>query len=100
MFRIIDHHRGMQHSGVSRYALKRWLKVYHPVLIEILSIKKQRCIVDCEWDKWKTGECSKSCGGGELYITRNKISEARNGGKGCAGNSSIVQECNVEACPS
>ena len=56
--------------------------------------------VDCEWDKWKTGECSKSCGRGELYIIRDKISEAKNGGKECVGNSSVVQECNVEACPS
>ena len=56
-------------------------------------------LVDCQWDKWKTGECSKTCGGGKLFIERKKITEASNGGKECSGNSTIIHECNVEHCP-
>ena len=55
--------------------------------------------VDCEWDKWKTGKCSTTCGGGVKYVTRKKIVEAAHGGKNCSGDSIITESCNVEECP-
>ena len=51
------------------------------------------------WDQWKTVECTKTCGGGEEFITRNIKTEAAHGGRECIGNSTIIQKCNVEECP-
>ena len=51
------------------------------------------------WDKWDDGECSKSCGGGEKNVQRNKKVEAANGGKECSGPSNILETCNVQQCP-
>ena len=54
--------------------------------------------VDCVWDKWNIGECSKTCGGGKKIITRAKKVEADHGGKECSGSSNITESCNVEEC--
>ena len=56
-------------------------------------------VVDCIWDKWQVGECSKSCDGGERQITRLRKVEASHGGYDCEGPSNITESCNVEGCP-
>ena len=56
-------------------------------------------VVDCIWDKWQVGECSKSCDGGERQITRLRKVEASHGGNDCEGPSNITESCNVEGCP-
>ena len=56
-------------------------------------------IVDCIWDKWQVGQCSKSCDGGERQITRSRKVEASHGGYDCEGPSNITESCNVEGCP-
>ena len=55
--------------------------------------------VDCQWDDWKEGQCSKSCGGGTQIDTRLKKIKAAYGGEECAGPSNITKECNTQNCP-
>lgn len=56
-------------------------------------------IVDCRWGDWNFGECSKSCGGGVRFDTREKLIKALNGGKDCSGPSNITENCNIHDCP-
>lgn len=56
-------------------------------------------IVHCEWDEWKIGECSLTCGGGERTNTREEKQSAEHGGDECEGLSSITESCNIEECP-
>ena len=56
-------------------------------------------LVDCEWDEWKTGICSKTCGGGSRTNTRTAKIDAAHGGEECNGTSSITENCNTQECP-
>jgi hypothetical protein len=56
-------------------------------------------LVDCEWNEWKIGECSQTCGGGERTNTRDKKIREAHGGKECSGSSTITETCNVNDCP-
>ena len=56
-------------------------------------------IVHCEWDEWQVGECSKSCGGGNMTKTREEKVSADHGGKECEGLAAITESCNVQECP-
>ena len=49
------------------------------------------------WTNW--GECSKECGGGEKFRTREKIPE-QYGGEPCIGENEESQPCNTHNCPS
>ena len=44
-------------------------------------------------------KCSKTCGGGEKLMERWHIELAKHGGKNCSGESTMVQRCNVQDCP-
>ena len=57
-------------------------------------------LVNCEWSDWPTDwtTCSKDCGGGTQSKTRTKTVEAQHGGTECAGDTVIVQSCNMTAC--
>ena len=55
--------------------------------------------MDCEWDEWKLGECSKTCGGGERTNTRDTKVRAAHGGDECSGSSTVNEPCSVEECP-
>ena len=54
--------------------------------------------VNCEWDDWVIGECSKPCGGGEVTNTRDKKVKAAHGGLECLGSAIITSVCNIEPC--
>ena len=54
--------------------------------------------VDCKWDEWQIGECSKSCGGGSQTNTRMKKVEEADGGA-CMGSDTVTVSCNVQECP-
>ena len=54
--------------------------------------------MDCEWDEWEVGECSKSCGGGTRTNSRKRIVGGY-GGKDCSGSSIVLENCNVQECP-
>ena len=55
--------------------------------------------VDCEWDDWAVGACSKSCGGGTRTNERSPKIEADFGGSNCTGASNITEDCNIIPCP-
>ena len=47
-----------------------------------------------------SGSCSKTCGGGEQTFTRTCTNPSpANCGKPCEGESTKVDECNTQACP-
>ena len=54
--------------------------------------------IHCEWDEWKIGECSRSCGTGTRMNNRTKLVEEAHGGT-CNGQSSEIVECNTQPCP-
>ena len=54
--------------------------------------------VNCQWSDWETGQCSKTCGGGERTNTRTKKVAEEHGGT-CTGSSSVSEACNGEGCP-
>ena len=54
--------------------------------------------MDCEWDDWVEGDCSRTCGAGQQNNTRVKLVEEANGGT-CTGESSNVTSCLVSECP-
>ena len=58
-----------------------------------------RNIVDCEWNDWINGTCTKSCGGGTRTNTRTKKVSAAHGGEDCDGPAAIKDSCNVQNCP-
>ena len=55
--------------------------------------------VNCEWNEWIIGECSKSCGEGIRTNTRSIKTGAEHGGKDCDGPTSIEERCNKGECP-
>jgi hypothetical protein len=55
--------------------------------------------VHCQWDEWKVGECSKTCGGGLKTNTRQPSVTANHGGQECSGSSKVTESCNIQECP-
>ena len=55
--------------------------------------------VHCEWDDWKEGDCSKTCGGGSRYDTRETKTDAVHGGNDCKGARIEEVSCNIQECP-
>ena len=55
-------------------------------------------IVQCEWNDWQIGPCSKTCGGGTRINHRTKKTEEANGGN-CEGEATIEEVCNAQVCP-
>ena len=49
-----------------------------------------------EWELWS--ECSKSCDGGKQTRRRDKLTNAKNGGKDCDGKSLGERDCNKQNC--
>jgi len=66
---------------------------------EIDQCNTDPCPIDCVWDEWKNGTCSKTCGGGLLESTRGPSVDEAHGGKPCTGDSLISLSCNVDECP-
>jgi len=56
--------------------------------------------IDCQWSGWsKSGECTKSCGGGTQYYQRTISVQSKNGGQYCTGNPIKQEKCNDFDCP-
>ena len=55
-------------------------------------------IVNCVWNEWQIGECSKTCGGGTRTNTRTKKVQEAHGGT-CEGHATSKEECNAQECP-
>ena len=56
-------------------------------------------VVDCEWNDWKVGDCTKSCGEGTRNYTRTEKVSAAYGGKKCDGPALMEKFCNIQDCP-
>ena len=56
-------------------------------------------VVDCVWEEWIVGECSRTCGGGIQTNTRKPSTTSAHGGKECSGSSNITKSCNTQDCP-
>ena len=54
--------------------------------------------VNCEWNEWVHGECSKTCGGGTRKNFRSKRITEDLGGT-CLGERTLTDECNTQGCP-
>ena len=56
---------------------------------------------DCEWSEWtETSPCSASCGkDASKNKTRSILEEAQHGGKNCSGDSTQIENCNLQPCP-
>ena len=71
-------------------------------MVFVISYRDIRClfrVVDCMWDSWKIGPCSKTCGVGVRNVTRGKKIKADYGGKECSGLSIVSEMCNFRECP-
>ena len=82
-------------------------------VLQFLSFSEPPEPVDCEWSPWRMVDsdgkdliidgidykCSKTCGGGEKLMERWHMEIAEHGGKNCSGESTMVQRCNVQDCP-
>ena len=63
---------------------------------------RTKCVckkVDCEWNDWTNGACSKSCGGGIRTNVRTERVSKAHGGKPCEGAASVEENCNAQGCP-
>eukprot|EP00746_Dinoflagellata_sp_MGD_P126039 gnl/MRDRNA2_/MRDRNA2_60966_c0_seq1.p1 gnl/MRDRNA2_/MRDRNA2_60966_c0~~gnl/MRDRNA2_/MRDRNA2_60966_c0_seq1.p1 ORF type:complete len:1834 (+),score=388.57 gnl/MRDRNA2_/MRDRNA2_60966_c0_seq1:203-5503(+) len=71
-----------------------------PVLSEIQNCKPLDCPIHCEitlaWEA--AGECTKSCGSGEIHKTRNILVSPQHGGTACPSTSKMFP-CNMHECP-
>ena len=56
-------------------------------------------IVDCEWNEWTVGDCSLTCGGGNLTKTRTPKVDKLHGEQNCTGHAQVTESCNVQECP-
>ena len=106
MYRNFNYRRKLQYSRVSRLEyfskkLEQTFRYYTNDLYDVicLSCILSFFIVDCQWDEWMEGQCSKTCGGGTQIDTRYKKIKAAYGGEECAGPSNATKECNTQECP-
>jgi len=66
---------------------------------ELLKMEGQNIfIVDCDTSDWSEGQCSKTCGLGEMLKTRTVITQPENGGVECPALEETVS-CNPQVCP-
>lgn len=55
---------------------------------------------DSEWGSWGTpSECSRTCGGGVAYQSRECLNIGRDGEPNCQGGSKKYFSCNTQDCP-
>ena len=55
-------------------------------------------LVHCQWNPWKFGKCSVTCGDGMRTDTRTKRVHEKDGGS-CAGESTRKVACKDNECP-
>ena len=55
-------------------------------------------LVNCVWNDWQIGECSKTCAGGKRTNSRTKKVQEAHGGT-CTGKDNFEEECNTQKCP-
>ena len=66
---------------------------------QIDTCNTEGCPVNCQWGSWvEWSTCSKTCGGGEKYRTRQVEVTASNGGQACEGEATETMDCNEDEC--
>eukprot|EP01012_Entosiphon_sulcatum_P049575 TRINITY_DN6820_c0_g1_i6.p1 TRINITY_DN6820_c0_g1~~TRINITY_DN6820_c0_g1_i6.p1 ORF type:complete len:7637 (+),score=112.47 TRINITY_DN6820_c0_g1_i6:5459-28369(+) len=72
-----------------------------PLLEESRACNLQPCPINCVAGDWSTwASCSKVCGGGTQFRTREIVTQAAYGGIDCASHElSQQRDCNQQACP-
>ncbi|XP_055847560.1 papilin isoform X2 [Episyrphus balteatus] len=89
------------HSSFSRYHGKRHKRHYgaHMYLPESYIVPNGEGDIH-EWSDWSSpSECSRSCGGGVSFQTRECLKYASNGAQQCKGGSRKYFSCNTQDCP-
>ncbi|XP_053386636.1 SCO-spondin-like [Mercenaria mercenaria] len=68
---------------------------------EVKVCKKSDCPIDGGWSGWSEfGKCSRSCGNGVTFRTRQcNYPVPQNGGHNCSGSSQEPKACQKSACP-
>eukprot|EP00929_Paragymnodinium_shiwhaense_P107867 TRINITY_DN74213_c0_g1_i1.p1 TRINITY_DN74213_c0_g1~~TRINITY_DN74213_c0_g1_i1.p1 ORF type:complete len:978 (+),score=223.18 TRINITY_DN74213_c0_g1_i1:118-3051(+) len=67
---------------------------------ESLACNIHDCPVDCRWAAWpEWAECPKTCGGSTTQRYRDIMTQAKNGGRACRGDTKVVKECANTPCP-
>ena len=82
-------HKLLKIKLILRWFLKNYLKENYLIFSK----------VDCKWNEWEEGLCSKECGGGIRTNIRTFNQTAAHGGKNCSGPSEIIENCNIWECP-
>ena len=55
--------------------------------------------IDCQWNQWINGTCSKVCGTGTRVNNRTIKVQDQFGGYTCEGPSYEIEICNTHPCP-
>ena len=71
---------------------------FRSVLKNLINTTHLCLAIDCQWDDWVYGNCSKTCGSGTRTNTRIKSIVEENGGT-CDGNFTETEACNINPCP-
>ena len=83
----------------SFYILLLHCLYFHTSLLYVTSIIENVVApVDCEWNEWQMGGCSKTCGGGTRSHIRTKKVKEMYGGI-CEGESTVSESCFTQDCP-
>ena len=73
--------------------------MFVPIHTNRPSIYCNSCIVDCEWNAWNNGTCTKACGGGTRHNNRTVKIPDDHGGNECVGPAFVNETCNAQKCP-
>ena len=69
----------------------------HIFIIYCITISNNSLVVNCQWGDWNSGDCSKSCGLGQMTKTRVKARVEAHGGT-CSGDTTSTEACNTNSC--
>ena len=69
----------------------------HIFIIYCINVSNNVLVVNCQWEDWNSGDCSKSCGLGQMTKTRVKALVEAHGGT-CSGDTTSTEACNTHSC--
>ena len=69
----------------------------HIFIIYCINVSNNSFVVNCQWGDWNSGDCSKSCGLGQMTKTRVKALVEAHGGA-CSGDTTSTEACNTNPC--
>jgi len=91
--------KSMQECCTSQNNAKSEICALEKIRGELIKMEGQNIfIVDCEVSEWAEGQCSATCGGGQMLKTRTVITQPEGGGVECPAMEETVP-CNPQVCP-